>query len=156
MRGGQERDPADLFEVHPDGVRGWTLEQLLSTAERADGLDPTLLVLPPDVDDLDAFVREDLLHVCEELLDLLGGDLHLGQAIEHILRGDEPSLTAPGRERLRRFVPGFVEVEAVDWQRLGRGIGGELRGGETCGVPHESHQCPITEASAGPHLLNEV
>src|SRR6266542_1531455 len=37
------------------------------------GLDPALLVLPRDFDDLDAFVPKDLLHVCQELLDLLGG-----------------------------------------------------------------------------------
>src|SRR6266545_3795347 len=74
LRGGQEGDSADLLEVHPDGVVGGTLEKLLPAAPaRTVGLDPALLVLPRDVDDLDASAPEDLLHVCQELLDLLGG-----------------------------------------------------------------------------------
>src|SRR5439155_25270671 len=107
LRCGQEGDSADLLEVHPDGVVGGTVEEPLPAAPvRTLGVDPTLLVLPRDVDDLDAFVPQDLLNVREELLDLPGGELSLGQAVEAILRGDEPPRAAPGRDGLRRFDPG--------------------------------------------------
>src|SRR6266542_4144545 len=128
--------PISLRYIRTGSYAG-ALEKLLPAPARTVGLDPALLVLPRDFDNLDAFVPKDLLHVCEELLDLLGGELQLGQAVEHILRGDEPSLAAPGRDGLRRFVPGFVQ--AVGSHRLGRDIGGELGGDEARGVPHDAH-----------------
>jgi hypothetical protein len=76
------------------------------------------MVIAGDVDDLDAFVTQNLLDVYEEFFDLLWNELHLRQSAEHILRGDEPPLSALGREHLRRFLPGFVE-NIGHWRRRG-------------------------------------
>jgi len=121
LRCAQERDPADLREVHPHRVVVGAAHRVPAGRRQGRiGPHPALRVLFRVLDDLDAFVLEDPLDVGQELLDLLRGELDLGQATEHVLRGEEPTLAPLGREGLNRFVAGVFEADGLP--RLGRGI----------------------------------
>ena len=90
----QERDLADLLQVHPHRVVGRRLEQV--------DLDPNLGggvgVVAGDLDDLDPLGGQVLLDLGEELLDLLGCEIVDRDGFEQVLGGDETALPPFGGE----------------------------------------------------------
>ena len=101
----EERDLADLLEVHPHHV-------VRRCAEEVD-LDPDLgrgiRVVTGDLDDLDALGRQMLLDLGEELFDLFRREVLDRDGLEEVLRRDESSLAPSGDD---------LFLDLVDPERL--------------------------------------
>jgi len=104
LGGGQQRDLADLLQVHPDRVVGGRLQELV-VAGKADAAQLGFaLLVAGDLDDLDALLAEMVLDLGQEVLDLLGGEVLHREAFEQLLGGDEAALASPGGDQLFRLV----------------------------------------------------
>ena len=94
LRGRQERDLADLLQVHAHRV-------VRRRAQQVD-LDPDLGggvgVVAGDLDRLDADRGQVLLDLGEDVLDLLGREVVDRQGFQQVLGGDEAALPAAGHE----------------------------------------------------------
>src|SRR5205823_673111 len=101
----EERDLADLLEVHPHHV-------VRRCAEEID-LDPDLgggiRIVTGDLDDFDVLPCQMLLDLGEELLDLFGREVLDGDGLEEVLRRDESSLAPSGDD---------LFLDLVDPERL--------------------------------------
>ena len=85
LRGVQERDLADLLQVHPDRVVRGGLEQVHLDPHVGGGI----RVLAGHLDDLDRLGGQVLLDLRQELFDLLGGEVVDRDRFEQVLRRDE-------------------------------------------------------------------
>src|SRR6266498_3883228 len=88
LLGGQQRDLADLLEVHPHRVVGRRLQRQLLVAGRARELLGIELV--HHLDDLDVLVLQHLV----DGVDLLGGGVDGRERVENVLGREEPALFA--------------------------------------------------------------
>ena len=133
LRGVEERDLADLLEVHPDRVVRGRLEQVDLDADLGGGVG----LLAGDLDDLDALGGEVVLHLGEELLHLLGGEVVHRDGFQQVLRGHETAL-APSRG------DGFLYLvqahQFTGWLRSMALLGGSLRGDQ-----HDGMECTETQ-----------
>ena len=92
LGGVEERDLADLLEVHPHHVVRGCAEEVDLDADLGRGIG----IVTGYLDDLDAFGRQMLLDLGEELLDLFRREVFDGDRLEEVLRRDESSLAPPG------------------------------------------------------------
>ena len=124
----EERDSADVLQVHPNGVVARGL-QLLGAREPRAGAVARLLAR--HLDDLDALLAEVVLEPGEELLDLFGGKVVVREHLQQVVGCDEPALAASIGDGFARVVEGGVP----DWLR-GR-LGAFLHDDMTGWFPHE-------------------
>ena len=120
---GQQRDLADLLEVHPYrvGGRGLERELLLLLATRRGALGLVLVALGGGVDELDTLFGQDL----QDAVHLLGlelGGLH-GRA--DVFGGDKAGLLALGDEVLDLVDLGFTRQDGGghDWRLVISSVG---------------------------------
>src|SRR5581483_10031815 len=97
LRRRQQRHLPDLLEVHADRVVGRCLQQVDVETGGHPGLDE---LVAGDLDDLDPLAAQVLLHLGEELLHLLRGEVLDGHRLEQVLGGHEPALASAGGDRL--------------------------------------------------------
>ncbi len=78
LGGGQERDLADLLQVHPDGIVRRRLQEIDVELALRGGVD----LVAGDLDDLDPLAPQVLLDLGQELLDLFGREVVDGNGLE--------------------------------------------------------------------------
>src|SRR5262249_50630530 len=105
LRRVEQRDLADLLEVHPHHVVGGCTEEV----DLDTDLGGRVGVITGNLDDLDALGREVFLDLCEEVLDLFRSEVVDRNGFEQVLGGDETALATAGDDR-------FLDV--VDAGRL--------------------------------------
>ena len=121
LLGGEQLDPADLLEVHAHRIGGGNVDAQVELVDAAAPLE--LLARPSSsssssassaglVDHLDALVEQSGVHE----LDLLGGEIELGQHLGDVLGGDEPPPAAELDEPVD-----FFEVDDPAFRRRGPG-----------------------------------
>src|SRR6266516_1942440 len=102
LLGGQQRDLADLLEVHPHRIVGRRLQRQLLVAGRARELLGIELV--HHLDDLDVLVLQHLV----DGVDLLGGGVDGRERVENVLGREEPALFALRDELAHPVWLGFL------------------------------------------------
>ncbi len=148
LGGGEERDPTDLLQIHPDGVVAGVLEGILPARRRhAVGPGHPVEVLRRDVDDLDALFAELLLQPDQEVLDLLGCQGGLGKCVEQIVRGDETAVATLCRDALSGLRSAVVR-RVVDRERCGEDVRIEFGDRDRSDISHEPASVPRPRPSA--------
>ena len=92
--------PADLLQVHPNGV----VRRCLQEVDVDLALSRGVHLVAGDLDDLDPLVAKVLLDLGQELLDLFGREVVDGNRLEQVVRGHEAALTPAGGDLFLRFL----------------------------------------------------
>src|SRR4029453_16463252 len=100
LGGREERDLADLLQVHPDGVVRGCLQEIHVELALGGPVD----LVAGDLDDLDPLAAKVLLDLGQELLDLFGREVVDGNRFEQVIRGHEAALTPAGGDLFLRFL----------------------------------------------------
>ena len=118
LGGVEQRNLADLLEVHAHRVVGGRLQQVDLDAHLGGGIG----LFARDLDDLDALAGEVLLDLGQELLDLFGSEVVDGDGFEEVLGGDETTFPPFGGDGLLDLVQAR-DLAGRHAQRISWGVG---------------------------------